>query len=213
MYRFEAWSRHVWLWSLPLAFCVLNLLAIVIYQTRFAGRVDILEADHKKAQQVLKELRREREKSERLLAAATERDKEVDELYTGVFSTAAERLTRIQLEIKALARRAGLHPTSFTYPRSDLDWNLSRHRIIFRVDGTYEQLRMFINLLELSEYFLSLDEVSLSEANSQGSSPVLSIGLSLSTVFVTPEGADGQVTPEGGDRQESPEAPAEGGES
>lgn len=208
MYRFEAWSRHVWLWTIPLAFCILNLLAIALYQTRFAGRVDTLESDHKEAQELLEELRLEREQSEHLLAAAIERDKLVDELYSKVFSTAAQRSTRIQLEVKALARRAGLHPTAFNYPRSNLDWKLTRREINFNVTGTYEQLRMFINLLELSEYFLSLDRVSLSESGAQGSSPTLSIGLSLSTVFVAPEA----VAPEAAEKASTKPA-AEGEES
>lgn len=198
MNRFEAWSRHVWLWSVPLAFCLVNLLAMALYQTRFAGRVDTLEADHQEAQKVLEELRDEREKSEQMLAAATEREKEVENLYSQTFSTASERFTRIQLEIKALARRAGLRPTAFTYPSSDLEWQLTRRQINFRVDGTYEQLRMFINLLELSEYFLSLDQVTLSESNTQGSNPVLSIGLSLSTIFVAPQAVAGEESAEPG---------------
>jgi Tfp pilus assembly protein PilO len=213
MYRFEAWSRHVWLWTIPLAFCVLNLLAIVLYQTRFAGRVDTLATDHKEAQQLLEELRLERERSEHLLAVAMEREKLTEELYSEVFSTAAERFTRIQLEVKNLARRAGLRPTAFSYPRSNLDWELIRREITFSVTGTYEQLRMFINLLELSEYFLSLDRVSLSESSAQGSSPVLSIGLSLSTVFVAPGAvAPGAVAP-GAAEEISPKGAAKGEES
>ncbi len=196
MYRFEAWSRHLWLWSLPLAFCLLNLLGIVIYQTSFAGKVDTLQTDHEEAQKELEELRRERQRSELLLAAAIDRGQQVHSLYSESFSTASERFTRIQLEIKALARRAGLRPTSFTYPRSELDWQLTSRQVNFKVDGTYEQLRMFINLLELSELFLALDHVTLSESNADRPNPVLSIGLSLSTVFAASEAVGEAAAPE-----------------
>ncbi len=34
---FDNWRRHLWLWVLPLGFCVLNLLGIAFYHSAFAG--------------------------------------------------------------------------------------------------------------------------------------------------------------------------------
>ena len=54
--------------------------------------------------------------------------------------------------------------------------------VSFSVDGDYAGLRRFINFLELSDLFLTLEEVSLSGRT--GESNVLRISLRVSTLFL-----------------------------
>ena len=67
-------------------------------------------------------------------------------------------------EVKDLAKRAGLAPRSITYPEEQIQqYGLIKRSFIFSVEGTYADLRTFINLLELSDSFLTLEDASLAE--------------------------------------------------
>jgi hypothetical protein len=104
------------------------------------------------------------------------------------FSTRSERLTNISAEVERLARQAGLDPRSLTSPELDVaELGLTKRSFIFSVNGTYVELRRFINLLELSPSFLTLEEVKLSGGGEGGEE--LQISLRLSTLFVRPPGS------------------------
>ena len=183
MNSFDAWQRYFRLWTVPLVFCFLTLAALVVYHTTFAGRIDRLQEDFDDAETELAELGAERRESEAFLARIDANRQAADKLYQEQFATAAERFTRAVTEVKNLAQQAQLKPDSFAYPETPIeDWGLMRRGFVFQVEGTYEQLRHFINFLELTEQFLTLEEVSLSETGRQGQNR-LAIRLSLSTVF------------------------------
>ncbi len=177
---FEAWRRSLALWGLPVGFCLLNLLILGFYFSFYAGEVERLEAGNRSADERLAELRRQSEEIEAFLARADGQLRGVEDLYAERFQTEAQRFTRAIQEVKKLARDAGLAPTSFSYPQRVLDeQGLIQREIQFSVVGTYRQLRTFINFLELTDQFLALSGVALSE----GGADRLSIQLQLSTVF------------------------------
>ena len=100
--------------------------------------------------------------------------------------------------VAELARRAGVEPSSIRYPEERLeDVGLTRRSIVFSVDGDYPGLRQFINFLELSELFLTLEEVSLA-GGTRGKSSKLRISLTVSTLFLEapPEEAAFEAAPE-----------------
>ena len=102
-------------------------------------------------------------------------------LYLETFASESERFAAFIREVRALADRAGLeHPPGYNYPEElpEEDWGLIKRSVVFQVVGTYQQLRTFINLLELSDEFIVLEGVQLSDADAR-----LSIGLTISTFF------------------------------
>ena len=104
---------------------------------------------------------RERAGAARSSARATN-EQQIAQLYDERFSTRSQRLTGITAEVKKLARKAGLEPQSICLPRgADRGFGLVKRSFIFAVKGTYLELRKFINLLELSDSFLTLEEVTL----------------------------------------------------
>ena len=141
------------------------------------------------------QLSEERERAERLVERLRDNQQRIEEFRDQRLATEAERLTQVIAEVKDLARRAGVEPSSVRYPEERLEGvGLSRRSIVFSVDGDYAGLRRFINFLELSDLFLTLEEVSL--AGRSGDSNGLRISLQVSTLFL--EGArdaapDGQV--------------------
>jgi hypothetical protein len=181
----DAWIRHPWLWALPLAFCLVNLLAYAVYEQRLAGGVEGLEARYQQKAERLEGYKAEEQQLEEILSRVDEQQTHFVSLYEDHFQGEDERFTMAINTVKRLARDAGLNPTSFSYPRVPLGTTgLVSRGIHFGVEGTYRELRTFINFLELSEQFLVLDGISLSQASGSGSDPRLSIGLKASTIFV-----------------------------
>ena len=83
-------------------------------------------------------------------------------------------------EVKELASNSGLQPAeSISYPEESIeDYGLTKRSLVFSVQGSYAQLRRFINLLELSETFVVLEQINVS-----GVSPNLTVSLRISTLF------------------------------
>ena len=138
------------------------------------------------ARQELTALTARRQRAEAQLADIGDTRRAVDELYSERLSTESARLTRIITEVKDLASRSGLAPRQISYPTQPIeDYGLRQRSFVFQVDGSYADLRKFINLLELSDSFLTLEQVGLSDS----SGGQLSIQLRLSTLFATADGS------------------------
>jgi hypothetical protein len=175
---------------IPLVVCLVNAIGVVVYHVRFSGNVKALAGVKESALAELDELASERRKAESFLAEVDERHRMLQSLYEEYFATEEDRLTAMIREAKSLARQAGLAPKTITYPATPLaKGELSQRQMIFPVEGTYEQLRMFMNFLELTDQFLTLEGIELDgNFESAGREPVLSVQLGLSTVFVAERG-------------------------
>lgn len=185
------WRRRLLLWLPALVFLLANLVALAVYPFRFAGRVEVTADEVEQARAALAELVDERRDLEAQQQAIVRTRLAVDELYTERLAAESERLTRIIAEVKDLASRSGLTPPSVSYPTEPLEeYGLRRRGFVFAVEGSYADLRKFVNLLELSNTFLTLEEVALSES----SGGALRIQLRVSTLFATGDGPPAAAT-------------------
>ncbi len=196
---FAAWQRKPSWWVPSVIFLLLNLCGLGFYYSSLAGRVERLEGVQQVATQELAALQAERQQVEAFLARAQGGQQGITELYARRFASEAERFTRVQLEIKRLARQAGLNPRAFAYPRTALeDYGLIKRNIEFGVDGTYDQLRTFINYLEFADQFLALERVTMNQSGQDPKNPVLGIRLAVSTLFVAEPGQEVAAAPDAG---------------
>jgi len=196
----EIWRQRLWVWVPALVFFLANATAYTIYRFGFADRVASLQEDLKDQRERLDPLDARRQKLQALLASSKRTDQEIRKLYAESFSTRRARLTNINTEVKTLARKAGLDPRSFSYPEEQIQqYGLIKRSFIFSVEGSYVNLRKFINLLELSDSFLTLESINLTPGTSErqgrgraGAAPApapspesseLRISLTLSTLF------------------------------
>ena len=179
----EIWRLRLWVWVPALLFFLANAVAFSVYRFGYADQVKSLENDLGEVQKQLQPLSLRRKELERQLQRAGAAEAAVRQLYEERFATRSQRLTAVTTEVKDLARKAGLNPRSLSYPSQDIeDYGLVKRSFVFPVEGTYSELRQFLNLLELSDSFLTLEEISLTEAGAdQG--PELRMSLSLSTLF------------------------------
>jgi hypothetical protein len=191
----EIWRQRLWIWLPALLFFLANAVAFSIYRFGYADQVTSLESDLESVrEQQLKPLEQKRAVLERRLQRARAAETEIGQLYADRFSTRSQRLTRISNEVKTLARKAGLNPKTFAYPQQDIeDYGLVKRSFVFPVQGTYGELRQFLNLLELSDSFLTLEAVTLSE-ETRDEGPELQMNLTLSTLFAREAGDDTVVS-------------------
>lgn len=174
-------GRRLWVWVPALVFLAANLALLSTYRLVYADRVEARRAALEEREADLAELQeRSQELSEFVSTARGSRER-LRDLYRERLATERDRFTAVTAEIRELARRAGLEPSAMSYPTQEIgEYGLVERRFTFSVEGTYEELRRFVNFLELTSSFVALEQVSLS--GEEGAR--LGIRLSLSTLFV-----------------------------
>jgi len=191
--RGEIWRRRLWVWVPALLFFLANAAAFSVYRLGYAGTVQGLDANLKSRAEELQRLEAERQNLETLVNRVKTNREQVRQLYDERLATRSQRLTAVTAEFKDLARKAGLEPKEISYKQEEIpEYGLVKRLFVFPVEGTYPELRKFINLLELSPSFLTLENVNLRSGGEDG--PELSIDLTISTVFVR-EAEAGQELP------------------
>ena len=179
----NVWRRRLWLWLPALALVVLNVAFLSTYRFLLAGQAQLRASRVERAEKELLRLEADQAALEDLVYRAERNREKVEEFYSSWVATESEMLTQVIAEVKDLARRAGVESSSFQYPEEDLeDYELLRRSIAFTVTGRYSELRQFINLIELSDYFLMLEQVQLNDTG-QGDSTVR-VRLVVSSLFL-----------------------------
>ena len=161
-----------------------NLAFFFTYRVQYQSRLDALDERQAQAQTQLEQARIQRIKSERTYQAYRKVEKDVQQVFDTEWSTKEERLTKMIAEVKHLAVASGLEPASYAFDRASSSEATAAERrhgplgaeevgVSFGVQGTYDQVRRLINLLELSRQFVIVDRIGLTEA------PESKLGLSL----------------------------------
>lgn len=183
----EIWRQRLWVWLPALVFFLANAVAFSIY-LGYAGRVERLNAQLESQDKEMAKLTAKRKGLEVLVNRVRTNREQVEQLYSERLAPRSLRLTSVSAEINDLAGKAGLKPQAISYPEEEIEeYGLIKRSFIFTVDGTYAELRKFINLLELSSSFLTLEGVTLSGSDDRG--PELRMDLNLSTLFTREPGA------------------------
>lgn len=184
-FRGEIWRQRLWIWVPALLFFLANVVAFAVYTVGYGGRLKALDDTLATQEETLKTLKAGQHEAQIMLTRVRTNQQQVEQLYDERLSTRSRRLTGITAEIQSMAQKAGLVPRAFNYPERDIEeFGLIQRSYIFTVQGTYAELRRFINLIEASRSFLSIDEVRL---NGRDESPELDISLKISTLFARDE--------------------------
>jgi Tfp pilus assembly protein PilO len=188
----EIWRQRLWVWLPALLFFLLNAGAFAVYKLGYAGRVESLQETLGAQEKTLADLKAKQREAQTMLARVRTNEQQVEQLYADRLSTRSRRLTGVTAEVKELARKAGLEPRSLSYPEEVIEeFGLIKRSFVFTVEGTYVELRKFINLLEVSRSFLSVDEATVASNASEG--PELRVDLKISTLFARDEDAGAAV--------------------
>jgi hypothetical protein len=174
--------------------------AAILYLGLYADRVTTLRKNLVAERAQLEQAKRERLELEAARQRVALNQAAIREFYDERLSTERRRLTRLIGEFKALAARAGLQPDAISYPTTEIErYSLTKKGIVFNVRGTYDGLRRFLNFLDLSNDFVTLEQIGVS-AN-EGAQ--LSLSLTLSALFLAETqrpGPTGLAPEDGADR-------------
>lgn len=179
------WRDRKWLLVGLGILLVINAIFFVTYRVRYQSRIEGLEKDLESAQREMLSSTGERREAERILASVDQTRNDLVQVYDEWWSTRPERLAPMIVELQSLAKQSGLNP-----PARDYSWNEAKSTesvgaqaltVSFRVEGTYEQIRNLINLIELSPHFVIIEEIGLVDTSDGGNT--LAMTLRLKTLF------------------------------
>ncbi|HWW61072.1 MAG TPA: hypothetical protein VN181_06885 [Thermoanaerobaculia bacterium] len=169
-----------------------NTAFFFTYRVRYKNRIDSLDQRLAESEGKLNEARAERLAAERRYASYRKVERDVQFIYDQKWATQSERLTAVIAEIKKLAVASDLVPRSYTFTNEEakvVETARSGRRppsldatevgISYGVEGTYEQVRRLINLLELSDQFVIIDAIALSSQSGE----TLQVNLHVKTLF------------------------------
>jgi hypothetical protein len=168
-----------------------NVVFFFTYRVQYQNRLDALDTRLEQAQLELERARNARTMTERTLQSYRQVEQDVVQVFDSHWATQSERLTPLISEVKRLAVASSLVPASYSFARSEGTTLASARRetrtslgasevgISFVVQGTYEQVRRLINLLELSEQFVIINSINLAQAGDR----TLTLNLQLKTLF------------------------------
>jgi len=177
----QIWRDRVWVWVPALIFFVANLVLLSTYRLRYAGQVQSLDDRLHEQESQAKDLEKKRNERQGMLNQLQMNDAAVRQLYEQRFSTRRQRLVAATREVWEMATKAGLDPKSISYPEEEIqDFDLIKRSFVFSVSGTYQNLRRFVQQLEASPSFLTLEAISIG-GDSDG--PELRMDLTISTLF------------------------------
>ncbi len=177
------WRARLKIWLPALILVVLNLGVLSTYRFLLAGQAQIQAGRVERRQARVAELEAERLVLEETVTDVKRNRELVDRLYEGWLTPESERLTAVIGEVKGLAQAAGVEYSSFSYPDQLLEEEgLVKRSLVFTVEGTYLELRSFINLIEVSDLFLILESIRLTGGSREG--PQVRVSMTVSTLFV-----------------------------
>jgi Tfp pilus assembly protein PilO len=177
----EIWRQRLWIWVPALLFFLANASAFAVYKLGYAGRVEALQETLDQQAAEIKDLTARRRQMEMMISRVRTNEQQVEQLYADRLSTRSHRLTSVTAEVKQMAKVAGLVPKAISYPEEEIqEYGLIKRSFVFSVQGTYANLRKFVDQLERSRSFLTIDEATVVN---EAEGPELKIDLSLSTLF------------------------------
>ncbi|HEY0787403.1 MAG TPA: hypothetical protein VGE86_02080 [Thermoanaerobaculia bacterium] len=175
------WKERRWLLLVLGALLLANLLFFVTYRVRFQQRVEALDVRLDQTREQLSGARAARTAAEKELAVYRQIITTLDTVYDDWWGSPQDRLAPLLIELRSLAKRSGLVPRSISYSQAEArkEGDTSSLTIAFGVAGSYDQIRRLINLLELSDQFVIIDEITLGQGNDQ----TLHLNIRLRTLF------------------------------
>ncbi|HEY0141189.1 MAG TPA: hypothetical protein VGF48_09850 [Thermoanaerobaculia bacterium] len=168
-----------------------NAVFFFTYRVQYQSRLDELDERLAQADEQLRTARSARLTAERQYLSYRQTEADVKQVFDEYWSTEEQRLTVLLAEVKRLAQASSLVPKSYTFDRKAVDKQPGRGNRVateigasevgvgFSVQGTYDQVRRLINLLELSRQFVIIDRIGLQSAQEQG----LTLSLHIKTLF------------------------------
>jgi len=185
------WSEKRTLLGVIAFILLINVVFFLTYRVRYQQRVDDLHRRLEAQKMSLEQARQSRMAVEKRIRGFQAVEKDIKWVHSDLWSTPDVRLVALIIEINRLARQSQLVPRSISYSlekaRGESSLQMSKGdrgtvmSISFSVNGSYQQVRRLLNLIEISKQFVIIDSLTLA-----GASPgdqKLRLTIDLKTVF------------------------------
>ena len=174
-----------------------NTIFFFTYRVQYQKRLQALEDRMSEVDAQLQRARNARRSAEQQIAGYRKVQSDLQALYNDRWSTKQQRLTALIVEVKRLTATSQLVPPSIAFTGTTEERakggaeGTSTVGITFTVQGTYQQIRRLINLLELSDQFVIIEGIGL--AAGSGANQTLTLNLRLKTIFREPATAPATI--------------------
>jgi Tfp pilus assembly protein PilO len=146
-----------------LALVALNLLVLAAWTGPRALRLRNATARIEAVRGTLAEEKAQAERVRERASAIDANARDLERFYDSVVGTEEADLLPTLEEIEEMARAPGLSPGRRSFKREDIeDVALERVSLVLPLEGSYEQLVGFLQEVERSPRFLTVDRISLS---------------------------------------------------
>lgn len=174
---------------------VANTIFFFTYRVQYQNRLQALDDRMSEVDSQLQRARNVRRSAEQQIAGYRKVQTDLQSLYNDRWSTKQQRLTALIVEVKRLTATSQLVPPSISFSGSqEIEkggaQGTSTVGITFTVQGTYQQIRRLINLLELSDQFVIIEGIGLAGS---GANETLTLNLRLKTIFREPGAAPATI--------------------
>lgn len=167
-----------------------NTVFFFTYRVQYQSRLDSLDDRLAQVEGEYNQARTARIRGEQTFQSYRKVENDVLTVFNEHWNTQPERFTKMFAEVTRLAVASSLVPASYSFAHTEEKRVSSGSRketlgatevtITFGVQGTYEQARRLINLLELSRQFVIIEAISL---NAAADNQALSLDLKLKSIF------------------------------
>jgi Pilus assembly protein, PilO. len=163
---------------------LLNALAFAFWIVPNQAKVATLESNYANFRREAVDEQRHLHDLQARIGRLEQAKKDLQYLYANVLVPRKAGVMDIRLEVEDMVQQSGLKRTDFSYGYGDLpEFHLKQFRLAVPIEGSYRDIRKFINNIERSKHFLILDRVELFSIRAD----VLSLNFSISTYLVEDE--------------------------
>ena len=167
-----------------LLFILINVLVFAFVVVPDKSRIANLQSEYSKLRAEAMMKKKDIHGLQERLARLQQGEKDLQEMYHGVLLPRKGGVMDIRLELESFARELNIDRQSITYHYLDFpQFRLQQFQVAVPVQGTYRNIRLFINKIERSPHFLILDRLDLSSQEQD----ILTLNFQLSTYLVEDE--------------------------
>jgi Tfp pilus assembly protein PilO len=159
---------------------IVNLILFILVVAPQKEKISRLQTNFSDQRNAIRDQQKENQVLQQRLAALQKAEKDLKVIYTQILSDKKVGVPEIRQELEDFAGSLSVNRSDVAY-RYDLlpDYGLRHFTLTVPVEGSYGDIRRFINAIERSQHFLILDRVNLSSDSKPGDN--LKLGFELST--------------------------------
>lgn len=110
----------------------------------------------------------------------------LDTFYRDVLSTKQDRMTAFQGELRDIAVKFHIDPSTITYAKEESKKDqIVKFSATMPLNGSYENLRQFMSAIENSDNFMTISNILLADSKEGG--VILGLSITVCTYFFDPE--------------------------